>query len=35
MWRRWRQRLRYWMHHAERAQILREEMELHLELKTQ
>jgi predicted permease len=35
MWGRWRLRLRYWLHHAERAQILREEMELHLELKTQ
>jgi predicted permease len=32
---RWRRRLRYWLHSGERAGLLREEMELHLELKTQ
>ena len=32
--RRWRRRLRYWLHREERARLLREEMELHLELKT-
>jgi macrolide transport system ATP-binding/permease protein len=35
MWQRWRRRLRYWLHREERARLLREEMELHLELKTQ
>lgn len=31
---RWLRRLRYWRHSEERAHLLREEMELHLELKT-
>ena len=31
---RWRRRLRYWLHSGERARLLREEMEFHLELKT-
>jgi predicted permease len=31
---RWRRRLRYWLHSRERARLLREEMEFHLELKT-
>jgi macrolide transport system ATP-binding/permease protein len=35
MLRRWRLRFRYWLHRGERARLLREEMELHLELKTQ
>jgi FtsX-like permease family len=35
MWRRWQRRLRYWLHSAERARLLREEMELHLQLKAQ
>jgi predicted permease len=32
--RRWQRRLRYWLHSGERARLLREEMELHLDLKT-
>lgn len=35
MIRRWQRRLRYWLHSGERARLLREEMELHLEMKTQ
>jgi predicted permease len=35
MLRRWRRRLRYWLHREDRARLLREEMELHLEMKTQ
>jgi predicted permease len=35
MLRRWQRRLRYWLHSQERARVLREEMELHLDLKTQ
>jgi hypothetical protein len=31
---RWRRRLRYWLHNGERARLLREEMEIHLEMKT-
>ena len=31
---RWRRRLRYWLHSGERARLLREEMEIHLEMKT-
>lgn len=31
---RWRRRLRYWRHSGEHARLLREEMELHLEMKT-
>lgn len=34
MLQRWRRRLRYWLHREERARLLREEMELHLEMKT-
>jgi macrolide transport system ATP-binding/permease protein len=30
---RWRRRLRYWLHGDERARLLREEMEAHLEMK--
>ena len=32
MLRRWQRRLRYWLHREERARLLREEMELHLEM---
>src|ERR1017187_7572443 len=32
--RRLQRRLRYWLHRAERARLLREEMETHLEMKT-
>jgi hypothetical protein len=32
--RRLQRRLRYWLHSAERARLLREEMETHLEMKT-
>jgi predicted permease len=35
MLRRWQRRLRYWLHGEDRARLLREEMELHLEMKTQ
>ena len=35
MLRRWQRRLRYWLHSAERARLLREEMAIHLEMKTQ
>src|SRR4249920_933562 len=35
MLRRWQRRLRYWLHGSERARLLREEMEFHLEMKTQ
>ncbi len=35
MLRRLQRRVRYWRHRDERARLLREEMELHLELKTQ
>ena len=35
MIRRWQRRLRYWLHSGERARLLREEMEIHLEMKTQ
>ncbi|HWR50593.1 MAG TPA: ABC transporter permease [Bryobacteraceae bacterium] len=31
----WQRRLRYWLHSGERACLLREEMEFHLEMKTQ
>jgi predicted permease len=33
--RRWQRRLRYWLHGEERARLLREEMDLHLEMKSQ
>jgi MacB-like periplasmic core domain len=33
--RRWQRRLRYWLASGERARLLREEMEIHLEMKTQ
>ncbi len=33
MLRRWQRRLRYWSHSSERARLLREEMEIHLEMK--
>ncbi len=33
--RRWQRRLRYWLHSGERARLLREEIEVHLEMKTQ
>ena len=32
---RWQRRLRYWLQGEERARLLREEMQLHLDLKTQ
>ena len=35
MLRRWQRRLRYWLHSSERARLLREEMEIHLEMKIQ
>jgi predicted permease len=35
MLRRWQRRLRYWLHGETRTRLLREEMELHLEMKTQ
>ncbi len=35
MLRRWQRRLRYWLHSSERARLLREEMEVHLEMKVQ
>ena len=35
MLRRLARRLRYWLHSGERARLLREEMEVHLEMKTQ
>ncbi len=35
MIRRWRRRLRYWLHGGERARLLREEMAIHLEMKVQ
>jgi predicted permease len=35
MLRRWQRRLRYWLHSGERARLLREEMEIHLEWKAQ
>jgi predicted permease len=35
MARRWQRRLRYWLHSSERARLLREEMEIHLEMKAQ
>ena len=35
MLRRWQRRLRYWLHSGERARLLREEMEVHLEMKAQ
>ena len=35
MLRRWQRRLRYWLHRGERARLLREEMEIHLEMKIQ
>ena len=35
MTRRWQRRLRYWLNSGERARLLREEMEAHLDMKTQ
>src|SRR5262249_42536882 len=35
MFGRWRRRLRYWIDSPRRARLLREEMEIHLEMKTQ
>jgi predicted permease len=35
MLRRWQRRLRYWLNSGERARLLREEMEIHLEMKLQ
>jgi hypothetical protein len=35
MLRRWQRRLRYWLHAGERARLLREEMEIHLEMMAQ
>jgi predicted permease len=35
MWARWQRLLRYWLHSAERARLLREEMESHLAMMTQ
>jgi predicted permease len=35
MFPRWQRRLRYWLHSAERARLLREEMESHVEMMTQ
>ena len=35
MLRRWQRRFRYWLHLDERARLLREEMEFHVEMKTQ
>ncbi len=32
---RWLRRIRYWLHSGERARLLREEMEIHLEMKTE
>ena len=32
---RWQRRLRYWLHSGERARLLREEMDIHLEMKIQ
>jgi hypothetical protein len=35
MIRRLQRRLRYWLHSGERARLLREEMEFHLEMKAE